>query len=211
MFFLTKNIFSQDGFPFSSLFEGAENVWDILDGYKMFAHSYTFKGIHGTVESGVFLKNEDKIEIEEGAYVESGAYIVGPCFLGAGTVVRHGAYLRGGVFAGRDCIIGHCTELKNVCFGYGVKAAHFAYVGDSVIASQVNLGAGVRCANFRLDGGDIVLRDGKKKISTGKRKVGAFIGKFVSVGCNVVINPGTIIADNMRILPGEVISGTVKG
>ncbi|WP_213358212.1 LpxA family transferase [Chlamydiifrater phoenicopteri] len=210
MFFLTKNVFPKRDFPFSNLFDEAENVWDILDNYKRLALSYQFKGILGTVEPGAFFKNEDKIEIEEGAYIESGAYIVGPCFLGAGTVVRQGAYLRGDVFVGRSCVIGHCTELKNVCFGREVKAAHFAYVGDSVLASRVNLGAGVRCANFRLDGGDVVLRDGKTKISTEKRKLGAFIGEAVSVGCNVVINPGTIIADNVQILPGEIVSGTIK-
>ncbi|EPP34749.1 bacterial transferase hexapeptide family protein [Chlamydia ibidis] len=202
---LASSLFSPEDFPFPELITEADYAWDILSLIKKKLSSHIFSGIHGTVESGVYLKNPETIEISKDAYVESGAYIVGPCILGPGTQVRHGAYLRGGVITGSCCVIGHCTEVKNAYFGHYAKAAHFAYIGDSVLSAEVNLGAGVRCANFRLDGKEIFAIAENEKIPTNLRKVGAFLGKKVSVGCNVVINPGHCIPAYSKIHPGKVI------
>lgn len=202
---LTSTLFSPEDFLFPDLITNAYYVWDILSLLKEKLSSHVFSGIHGTVESGVFFKNEETVEIAPGAYVESGAYIVGPCIIGPNTEVRHGAYIRGGVITGAHCVIGHCTEVKNVYIGHHTKACHFAYIGDSVLSSGINLGAGVRCANFRLDGKSISVRYAQNKIETPLRKLGSFLGKGVSVGCNTVINPGSVLPAHQKILPGQVI------
>lgn len=202
---LTADLFSPDEFPFPDLISQAQYPWDIFPLLRSFLDTHTFSGIHGVVEPGVTLKNEDKIEIAEGAYVESGAYIVGPCIIGAQSIVRHCAYIRGTVVTGKHCVIGHCTEVKNVYFGHNVQASHFSYVGDSVLGSHVLLGAGVRCANLRLDGANVRVRTYKQKIDTGLRKVGAFIGQRTSIGCNSVTNPGCCLRAHTHIRPGSVV------
>lgn len=203
---LTTHLFSPEDFPFPDLISQAQYPWDILSLVGGFLETHTFSGIHGEIESGVTLKNEDKIDIAEGAYVEAGAYIVGPCIIGPHTVVRHCAYIRGGIITGSHCVIGHCTEVKNVYLGHRVQASHFSYIGDSVLSSHVHLGAGVRCANLRLDGANIRIGSRDKKIDTGLRKAGAFIGKHVSIGCNSVTNPGCCLPAHTKIYPGSVVS-----
>lgn len=202
---LASVLFSPEDFPFPELITEANYVWEILSLLSKKLSTHTFSGIHGTVEKGAFLKNIESIEIGEGAYVESGAYIIGPCIIGPKTEVRHGAYIRGGVITGAQCVIGHCSELKNSYLGHHTKASHFAYVGDSVLSSEVNLGAGVRCANFRLDGKTISIVGTEGRMPTHLRKVGAFLGKHVSVGCNVVINPGHCLPAHTHISPGTVV------
>ncbi|QXE26656.1 LpxA family transferase [Chlamydia buteonis] len=202
---LASVLFSPEDFSFPELITEAYYTWDILALIDRKLSSHVFSGIHGTVESGAFLKNIESIEIAEGAYVESGAYIVGPCIIGPQTEVRHGAYLRGSVITGTGCVIGHCTEVKKAYFGHYAKAGHFAYIGDSVLSSEVNLGAGVRCANFRLDGKNVSVNCAEGRVDTKLRKVGAFLGKNVSVGCNTVINPGHCIPAHTTIYPGTVI------
>ncbi len=194
------DLFEDATFPYPELLR-CSFPWEILSLLDDFLKQHTFCGILGTVEKGVFLKNEDLIEIADGAYVESGAYITGPCIIGPGSEVRHGAYIRGGVVTGEKCVIGHCTEVKQAYLGHGVKAGHFAYIGDTVLASGVLLGAGVRCANFRLDGKNITATYKGERMHTQKRKVGAFLGENVGVGCNVVLNPGTCLARGTYIYP----------
>lgn len=203
---LTSSLFSPDDFLCMDVVAQAHYVWDILGNMHAYLERHVFRGILGDIEPGVILKNESKIEIARGAYVESGAYIVGPCVIGAGSQVRHGAYLRGGNIIGRDCVVGHCTEMKGVLCGHRSKAAHFAYVGDSVLGSDVNLGAGVRCANLRLDKKEISLRYRGQKYATGLCKLGAFLGAHVSIGCNSVLNPGTVLPQYSQVLPGTVVS-----
>ncbi|WP_201456495.1 LpxA family transferase [Chlamydia sp. 17-3921] len=205
MTIFAASLFSPEDFLFPELISKAFYTWDILSLIEEMLASHLFSGIHGIVESGVFLKNESQIEIAESAYIESGAYIVGPCILGPHTKVRHGAYLRGGVITSSHCILGHCTEAKNVYLGNHAKAAHFAYLGDSVLGPGVNLGAGVRCANFRLDGQTIKIQSESEKIDTKCHKIGSFLGKNVSVGCNTVINPGHHIPAYSKIGPGKVV------
>lgn len=202
---LASSFFSPEDFLFPELISKSIYTWEILSLMEEFLTTYCFSGIHGTVEPGVFLKNESQIEIAENAYVESGAYLVGPCIIGPYTQIRHGAYLRGGVITSNHCILGHCTEAKNVYLGNHAKAAHFAYLGDSVLGAGVNLGAGVRCANFRLDEKNITVRSESLKIDTQRRKLGGFLGKNASVGCNTVINPGHHIPAYSMIGPGKTI------
>ena len=168
---LAASFFSPEDFLYPEIVSQAEFVWSILTLLEKKLSSHTFSGILGHLESGVYLKNAETIEIQEGAYVESGAYICGPCIIGPYTQVRHGAYIRGGVITGAHSVVGHCSEIKNSYLGHHVKAAHFAYVGDSVLGARVNLGAGVRCANFRLDGKTVFFRYSGERYDTQRKKL----------------------------------------
>ncbi|MDR2460060.1 MAG: glucose-1-phosphate thymidylyltransferase [Deltaproteobacteria bacterium] len=159
---------------------------------------------------GAFLA-DDNIEIGGGVLVESGTMIIGPTILGKYTTVRHSAYIRGGVFTTSNSLIGHCTEAKNVIMMDEAKAGHFAYLGDSIIGSQVNLGAGTKLANlkittlpyhFRVDGIDLEVK---------KRKFGAILGDGVASGCNCVTNPGTLMGQNCRIMPNTTVKAGYHG
>jgi len=158
---------------------------------------------------GAFVRG--KVYIAEGAVVEPGAYVMGPAVIGAGTVVRHGAYVRGNVVTGANCIIGHTTEVKNSIFLDGAKAAHFAYVGDSVLGRDVNLGAGTKCANFKIQAGneEIVIRADGKEYPTGLRKLGAILGDGVELGCNCVTAPGTLVGRGTLVYPCVSLRGVI--
>jgi NDP-sugar pyrophosphorylase family protein len=121
--------------------------------------------------------------------------------IGKNCQVRHGAYIRGGFICGNKCVIGHDTEIKNSIFLNGTQAAHFAYVGDSILGNRVNLGAGTKCANLRLDHGQIFVSIIGQKIATGLKKFGAIIADDCQLGCNSVTNPGTLMAKNSCSMP----------
>ncbi len=142
-----------------------------------------------------------EIEIEEGVVIEPGALIKGPALLGPGTEVRQGAYIRGGLLCGRGCVVGHTTEVKNAVMLDGAKAGHFAYIGDSILGREVNLGAGTKLANLKLTGSTITLRFQGETWDTGMRKLGAILGDGVQTGCNSVTNPGTLVGPGSFILP----------
>lgn len=149
------------------------------------------------------------VHIEEGATVEENTFIQGPAFLGSGCEVRFGAYIRGNVYVGRNAVVGHDTEVKHSILFEGAKAAHFAYVGDSILGRDVNLGAGTKCANVRVDMGKrgLVLRINGEKYETGLRKFGAIMGDGVSIGCNSVTNPGTLVGKESLIYSLCSLSG----
>jgi len=204
--FSPETYFDLTVFEHRTIFDGIENVWDVLPRIAEYLAANLRPGIFGTVHPGAHLVGDD-IFIAEGAIVEPGAYIAGPAIIGAGTVVRHGAYIRGKVIAGRNCVIGHTTEVKNAIFMDDAKAGHFAYVGDSVLGHRVNLGAGTKLANFKLRGTEIRVRHGDTVISTGLRKFGAILGDDVSLGCNTVCNPGTLLGKGVGSVGVSLISG----
>ncbi len=147
-------------------------------------------------------------EIAEGVFVHRSvslsrtAELHGPCLIGAGSEVRSGALFRGSVLVGKNCVIGNSTELKNCILFDGVQVPHFNYVGDSVLGYRAHLGAGVICANVRLDRGEVVLHG----VPTGRRKVGAFVGDRAEVGCNSVLAPGTVLPRDAKILPLSLLT-----
>ncbi|MBW2098219.1 MAG: hypothetical protein JRG77_05330 [Deltaproteobacteria bacterium] len=151
---------------------------------------------------------DDRIQIGEGVLIESGAMIKGPSIIGDHTEIRHGAYMRGDCLIGKNCVVGHTTELKHSVFLDGSKAGHFAYIGDSILGRNVNLGAGTKLANMRFAPGNVFIKIEGGSIDTGRRKLGAILGDNAQTGCNSVINPGTlvgldsIIAPNTTVRPG---------
>jgi len=154
--------------------------------------------------AGAFLM-DDEIEIGPGSLVEPGALIRGPARIGPACEVRQGAYLRGNVLAGAGCVLGHATEVKNAVFLDGAKAGHFAYVGDSVLGSGANLGAGTKLANLKIIGGAIRIRTREGEVDTGRRKLGAILGDGTETGCNAVLSPGTLLVPKSMVYPNTTV------
>ncbi len=200
----TADFFDLKEFKHAVLFEGIEHVWESLAHIKAYLASYNFC-IHGQVDPRSYLVYPELISIGKGTVVEAGAYIQGPCIIGENCQVRHGAYIRGGVITGDGVVIGHTTEAKNAIFLNGAHAAHFSYIGDSILGNKVNLGAGVKCANFRLDQRKIHVHFEGKKYSTELRKLGAILGDGSQIGCNSVTNPGTLLKKSTFLQPGSFI------
>ncbi|MCS7199418.1 MAG: hypothetical protein N2327_00780 [Caldimicrobium sp.] len=142
-----------------------------------------------------------KIYFAKGVVVEPGAFLEEPCYFSENTQIRHASYVRGAVYTGAGAVIGHTTEVKNSLFLSGAKAAHFAYVGDSILGKNVNLGAGTKLANLKFLKKEIILEVGGQKINTGLKKLGAILGDRVQTGCNVVLQPGTLIGKDSYVYP----------
>jgi NDP-sugar pyrophosphorylase family protein len=195
------HFFDLVSFEHKEIFSGTTHVWQALTHLKEYLKGLPLGKIEGTVSSGAFLVNPSLIYIGHGTVVEPGAYIQGPCYIGKDCQIRHGAYIRGEVLTGNKCVIGHTTEVKTAIFLEGAHAAHFAYVGDSILGAKVNLGAGVKCANFRLDHKNINVRYQGQKYMTGMRKLGAIIGDGSQIGCNSVTNPGSLLSKGALYAP----------
>jgi bifunctional N-acetylglucosamine-1-phosphate-uridyltransferase/glucosamine-1-phosphate-acetyltransferase GlmU-like protein len=143
----------------------------------------------------------NKIDIGEGALIEGGALIKSPAIFGECTEVRQGAYLRGYCLTGKRCVVGHTTEVKHSVFLNDAKAGHFAYLGDSILGRDANLGAGTKFANLKFLGGNVSIRTENGFVDTGRRKFGAILGDGAQTGCNSVTNPGTIIGKDGILMP----------
>lgn len=209
-----KYYFDLEYFEHQDLFKDISYVWVALKNLKQYLTSLSLGKMETEVPKGVYLENEDQIFIAKGTILEPGCYIKGPCWIGENSVVRHGAYIRGFCLTGKQCIIGHDTEIKNTILLDGAKAPHFAYLGDSILGNRVNLGAGTKCANLKLSEEEIIISGFERKQSTGMRKLGAVIGDDSQIGCNVVMNPGTLIGKNTFCYPclnfgGFVPSGSI--
>lgn len=207
--FAPSELFDLEGYAHKDLFHGVENAWEALKRLQGYLKERIRPGVRGQVEPGAWIFGDD-VEIAEGAKVEAGAYVRGPVIIGPGTEVRNGAYVRGNVITGKDCVIGHTTECKGAIFLDHAKAAHFAYVGDSILGSHVNLGAGTKLANLKVVAGnvDVVGPDGRP-MTTGLRKLGAILGDGVEIGCNTVTSPGTVIGRGSLVYPATSVRGTI--
>jgi bifunctional N-acetylglucosamine-1-phosphate-uridyltransferase/glucosamine-1-phosphate-acetyltransferase GlmU-like protein len=160
------------------------------------------EGLEGAsvIFAGASIFGED-IQIGRGTVVEPGALIKGPTIIGDCTEVRQGAYVRGTCLVGDRCVVGHTTELKASVMLDGAKAGHFAYIGDSILGNNVNLGAGTKLANLKIISGDVKVRIEGKTYGTGLRKMGAIIGDKAELGCNSVTNPGVILGKASMVYP----------
>lgn len=166
--------------------------------------------IIGKVSEHAYLENKEEIVICEGAVVEAGAFITGPTFIGPGAVIRHGAYVRGSVYISEGAVVGHTTECKGSILLPFAKAAHFNYVGDSILGYDCNLGAGTKLANLKMNHRNIIIALDNKKIDTGLKKFGAILGNRAQTGCNSVTNPGTIMLPETLLLPNHTSLGVIR-
>jgi NDP-sugar pyrophosphorylase family protein len=151
------------------------------------------------------------IALGKGVIVESGAMIKSPAIIGDNSEVRQGAYLRGYCLAGSRCVLGHTTEIKHSIMFDDAKAGHFAYLGDSILGNDANLGAGTKFANLRFLPGNVTIVHEGKRIDTTRRKFGAVLGDGAQTGCNAVTSPGTLMGRNAILLPNTTAKGGLHG
>ena len=172
-------------------------------------------GIGGYIlQLGATLDKEESTEVAEHVWVHRtaqvapSAYLGAPCIIGANTEVRHCAFIRGSALVGEGCVVGNSTELKNVILFDGVQVPHYNYVGDSILGHKAHMGAGSITSNVKSDKSLVVIH-GDEDIPTGIKKVGAMLGDFVEVGCNSVLNPGTVIGRCSNVYPTSCVRGVV--
>jgi UDP-N-acetylglucosamine diphosphorylase / glucose-1-phosphate thymidylyltransferase / UDP-N-acetylgalactosamine diphosphorylase / glucosamine-1-phosphate N-acetyltransferase / galactosamine-1-phosphate N-acetyltransferase len=204
-----QHLFDLGAYRHRGLFLEDEPAWGALDRLEAYLKGLELGHIQGRVHPGAWLVHPETIFIGEGTVVEAGAYICGPCWIGRDCQVRHGAYVRGQVVTGDRCVIGHATEMKGSILLDGAQAAHFAYVGDSILGNRVNLGAGTKCANLRFDHGQVVIAHEGHQLATGRRKLGALCGDGVQLGCNCVAAPGTILGRDAWVFPNVYCRGII--
>jgi NDP-sugar pyrophosphorylase family protein len=192
----------------AALFEGVTNAWEVLPKLAPYLAANLRPENRGRLIGHPTIG--DRVFIGEGTVIEPGAYIKGPAWIGANCEIRHGAYLRENVIVGAGSVIGNSSEIKNSLLFAKCQVPHFNYVGDSVLGTRVHLAAGVIASNLKLDGTAIDVRAAGGVVSTGLRKFGALIGDGAEVGCQTVLNPGTVIGRRALIYPGISWRGVLK-
>ena len=147
--------------------------------------------------------------VHKTAQIAPTAYLGAPCIIGANTEVRHCAFIRGSALVGDGCVVGNSVELKNVILFDCVQVPHYNYVGDSILGYKSHMGAGSLTSNVKSDKTPVVVKNGGEAIPTGLKKFGAMVGDFVEVGCNSVLNPGTVVGRNSNIYPLSCVRGVI--
>lgn len=159
-------------------------------------------------ESGATVdEHSGPVLVASTAIIEPGAHLIGPCYVGPKAEIRHGAYVRPFSWICEEAVVGHASEVKHSILLPGAKAPHFNYVGDSILGTGVNLGAGTKISNLRNDGEEVHLRIDGKRIASGLRKFGAILGEGCQLGCNSVTNPGVILGCNSAVMPNTTVTG----
>ena len=172
-------------------------------------------GIHdliltlGASLDGDYEERSPQVWVHRTAKVAPSAYLGAPCIIGAGTEIRHCAFIRGNALVGEGCVVGNSVELKNVILFDNVQVPHFNYVGDSILGYKSHMGAGSVTSNVKSDQSLVVVKNGDEHIPTGLMKFGAMLGDHVEVGCNSVLNPGTVVGRCSNIYPTSCVRGVV--
>lgn len=173
------------------------------------------KGIHDFIlEIGPTLEGYKEVSknvwVHESATVAPTAYLGAPCIIGPNTEVRHCAFIRSNALVGADCVVGNSVELKNVILFDHVQTPHYNYVGDSILGYYSHMGAGSITSNVKSDKTNVVVKSQNHTMETGLKKFGAMLGNYVEVGCNSVLNPGTVIGQNTNIYPLSSVRGQIE-
>jgi NDP-sugar pyrophosphorylase family protein len=188
---------------------------------KTYLEQYTYpwealKGIKDMIlELGKTLDPNEYDEVSENVWVHKtakvfpSAYLGAPCIIGPETEVRHCAFIRSSALVGANCVVGNSCELKNVILFDHVQTPHYNYVGDSILGYYSHMGAGSITSNVKSDKALVVVHGADENIETGMKKFGAMLGDYVEVGCNSVLNPGTVIGRNSRVYPTSCVRGVV--
>lgn len=184
---------------------------------KQFTYPWeALKGIKEMIISlGQSLSKDEYEEIEQNVWVHKTAkvaptaFLGSPCIIGAETEVRHCAFIRGSALVGNNCVVGNSVELKNVILFDNVQTPHYNYVGDSILGYKSHMGAGSITSNVKSDKTAVCVGSGDERINTGLKKTGAMLGDFVEVGCNSVLNPGTVIGRHTNVYPLSCVRGVI--
>lgn len=178
--------------------------WEALSGIKDLILT-----IGKSLDPQVYEEVKEHVWVAKSATVYPTAWLNGPCIIGERTEVRHGAFVRGNALVGNDCVVGNSVELKNVILFNHVQVPHYNYVGDSILGVYSHMGAGSITSNVKSDKQLVVVKGGDEKIETGLKKFGAMLGDHVEVGCNSVLNPGTVIGRNSNVYPTSCVRGVI--
>lgn len=189
----------------AELFEGKEYPWEVLADIGDFILKLGDK-----LPEDEFIKKGDNIWIHKSVTIAPTATLNGPLIIDEGTEVRPGAFIRGKAIVGKNCVVGNSTELKNVVLFNTVQVPHYNYVGDSILGTHSHMGAGSITSNVKSDKTLVVVKDGDERIETGLKKFGAMLGDYVEVGCNSVLNPGTMIGRHTNVYPLSCVRGVIS-
>ena len=182
---------------------GFESPWQALKGIKELILTL------GPTLGEDYTEVAPTVWVHKTAVIAPTAYLGAPCIIGPGTEVRHCAFIRGSALVGENCVVGNSVELKNAILFDNVQVPHFNYVGDSILGYKSHMGAGSVTSNVKSDKTLVVVKSGDEQLPTGLKKFGAMLGDFVEVGCNSVLNPGTVIGRNSNVYPTSCVRGVV--
>lgn len=199
-----KNLYKLEETIAKPLLEELEYPWEALPKISDFIIK-----LGSELDPEIYENKGENIWIAKTAKVMPTAYIQGPAIIGENAEIRHCAFIRGKVIVGNNTVVGNSTELKNVILFNNVQVPHYNYVGDSILGYKAHMGAGSITSNVKSDKTLVVIKNGEDKIETGLKKFGAMIGDNVEVGCNSVLNPGTVIGRNANIYPLSCVRGVV--
>jgi len=197
--FKPADLFDLSQTEHAAIFDGCQFAWDALKKIEGYITANLKPVLHNHCEGRAFIGEE--VFIGEGTVVEDGVMIKGPAIIGNNCRIRHNAYIRENVILGDGCVVGNSSELKNSLLFNGAVAPHFNYIGDSILGHKAHLGAGVKISNYKLFPGNIEVEVDGQPFDTGLRKFGALLGDGVEIGCNAVLNPGSIVGPGAVIYP----------
>lgn len=204
MIYRSADLFDLSQTLAAPLFQGREYPWELLPLIGDF-----IRELGPTLSPEEYDHPGEEVWIAKTARVAPTASIAGPCIIGPGTEVRQCAFIRGSALVGEGAVVGNSTELKNVILFNAVQVPHYNYVGDSILGYKAHMGAGSITSNVKSDKSLVVVKDGGEQIPTGRKKFGAMLGDHVEVGCNSVLNPGTVVGRNASIYPLSLVRGVV--
>ena len=199
-----KELYDLDKTIAAELFEGKTYPWEVLDGIKDFIYK-----LGETLPADEYDHPSDGVWIAKDATVFASAYIGSPCIIDHEAEIRQCAFIRGSAIVGKGAVVGNSTELKNVVLFDKVQVPHYNYVGDSVLGYKAHMGAGSITSNVKSDKTLVVIKEPGNPIETGRKKVGAMLGDNVEVGCNSVLNPGTVIGRESNVYPTSCVRGVI--
>ena len=192
----------------AAIFQGCEYAWDALKKLKAYIDAATASARYENKNPRVTIG--ERVIIGEGTVIEDGAMIKGPAIIGRNCEIRHNAYIRDYVLIGDKSVIGNSCEFKHSLLFNGATVPHFSYVGDSILGYKAHLGAGVKISNVKLMPGNVMVEKNGAPFDTGLRKFGALLGDHTDIGCNSVLNPGSIIGRGSLVYPNTSWRGVLS-
>ena len=186
------------------LFEGAVYPWELLPKISDF-----IKKLGASLPTDQYTQIKENVWVSNSATIAPTAYIGGPAIIDDEAEIRHCAFIRGNAIVGKGAVVGNSTELKNVILFNKVQVPHYNYVGDSILGFKAHMGAGSITSNVKSDKTLVTVKDGEEGIETGLKKFGAMLGDHVEVGCNSVLNPGSVIGRNTNVYPTSMVRGCI--
>lgn len=201
---LVKNLYDLNHTAARPLLESVDYPWEALPKIAEF-----IRQLGASLSPEEYELRGKDVWVAKSANVFDSAYLHGPCIIGPETEVRQCAFVRGSALVGAGCVIGNSTELKNVIIFDSVEVPHYNYVGDSILGFKSHMGAGSITSNIKSDRTNVTIHTGAERIETGLRKIGAMLGDHVEVGCNSVLNPGSVVGRNTNVYPLSMVRGFI--